>query len=87
MILFGVVYWLRDPFVQKPDQTVRERRPRILFSLLLNLDTFTPVVNLSGVQDWGWMVSDGYRWLEVTQRALGVLVLGAAAYSVGSYLV
>jgi hypothetical protein len=86
---FGVLYWRFGAFEAKKasEPPQRDRKPEWLFSLLYSFDTFVPVFNLSGVKEWGWAVKAEYRWVEVVERAIGVLFAAAAAYSVASYLV
>jgi hypothetical protein len=81
ILAFGVVYWAVDPFVApKPDALPKEPLP--LFSVFYSLDNFVPLVNITGVRDWGWVVSNGYRWVVLVERVLGLSVSILAAYSI-----
>jgi hypothetical protein len=86
--LFAIVYWVGDCFRDKdhPDKRLRGRT-RPLFATFFSLDTFIPVIKLSGVDDWEWRLHGGWRWLGVAEKVFGVLLTAAAAYSVGTYFV
>jgi hypothetical protein len=53
---------------------------------LFSLDTFFPVIDLSGVKSWGWTVSERYRWVVLSERVLGFVISALAAYSIGSFV-
>jgi hypothetical protein len=87
ILIFAVLYTFAD-FRHKDDENRRlSRRLRPIFAAFFSFDTFVPVVKLSGVGDWGWGLHGGWRWVGVAERALGVVLTAAAAYSVGTYVV
>ena len=61
-------------------------RFRPVYALLYSLDTFVPLVDITGVKGWGCALSQQFRGLELAERLLGVIIASLAAYSVGSYL-
>jgi hypothetical protein len=65
----------------KPTETL-PNKPFFLFSLFYSLDTFVPVVNITGVKDWGWSVANAFRWIVVIERVLGLSISVLAAYSI-----
>lgn len=81
IFLFGFVYWFADPF-QPVRSDALAKKPLFLFSLLYSLDSFVPVVNVSGVKEWGWVVANEYRWLVLIERVLGLTTSVLAAYSI-----
>ena len=82
IFLFAGAFWFADPFA--PDGEAKGREPRLLFCLLYSLDTFLPVVNISGVREWGWVPLESWRWVLVAERVAGVFLSAIAAYSVGA---
>lgn len=85
IVLFAVVYWIKNPFTWQDGHEVSGRfRP--VYALLYSLDTFIPLVDITGVKDWGCTLSQQFRGLELAQRLLGFVLTSLAAYSVGSYL-
>jgi hypothetical protein len=85
--LFAVVYWRADSFVAEGAVQRYPKIPLLPFAFFYSIDTFLPFVNVSGVKDWGWKISQKYRWVELVERLLGLLVSALAAYSLGSYLI
>jgi hypothetical protein len=88
ILCFGLIFWFMDPFEQKnpADPRLLPRRPRILFSVLFSIDTFLPFVNVTGVKEWGWAMKPRFRWVELTERILGVAVSALAAYNISQVL-
>ncbi len=86
ILVFAVFYWITDPFVPQEDEPKRPRRPLPVFSLLYSIDTFIPVVAVTRVREWGWEVSPPYRFVEVSERLLGLILSGLAAYSISYHV-
>lgn len=53
---------------------------------MYSVDTFLPVFDVTGVKEWGWQLLPSYRWVTVTERLLGLLILYSAAYSLTYYV-
>jgi hypothetical protein len=97
VLAFSVLYWLGNAFAKdkedegdgkaRSNKPARPVRPSFFFSLLYSIDTFVPLVAVTGVKEWGWKTSDEYRWIEVSERIFGLVLFGAAAYSVGTYVI
>jgi hypothetical protein len=85
ILLFGCIYWLTDPFQSMVAQPL-DKEPLWIFAILYSVDTFVPFVHITGVGDWGWVVSNQYRWLVVAERALGLATSVLAAYSISQNL-
>ncbi len=64
----------------------KPRTPRPLFSLMFSIESFIPILDVTGVKEWGWDLQPGYRWLAVVERLLGLLILYSAAYSLTYYV-
>jgi len=84
---FAVLYWWTDPFVVESEVQKYPKKPLLPFALFYSVDTFLPVISVTGVKDWGWKISQKYRWVELLERLLGLAVGTLAAYSLGSYLI
>jgi hypothetical protein len=83
ILLFGVIYWVRDPFVADPSTPQSlPSTPRSLFAVCYSIDTFLPFVNVTGVKDWGWRIDAASRWLVTLEQMLGLTLTAMAAYSV-----
>lgn len=87
VVLFALIYLIADPFIPGTEnQPPRPKRPLFIFSLMYSIDTFIPVIDVTKVRDWGWNVSDAYRWVTVTERLLGLIVFYSATYSLAYYI-
>lgn len=86
ILLYAAIYYLSDPFVSQEGKSHYPKTPLLMFSLLFSIDTFVPLIAISGVKEWGWYVSDGFRWVVLSERVLGLALGGLAAYSIGSYV-
>jgi hypothetical protein len=86
VLLFAVLfYWFRV-FEPEPEKIQRPISPRPVFCMLYSIDTFVPIVTTTGVRNWGWQITDRYRWLEALERAAGVALSVAATISLATYL-
>jgi hypothetical protein len=88
ILVFAFVLFLRDPFIEStapPKIPSRPKRPLILFALLYSIDTFIPIITVTGVKDWGWAVKADYRWVELTERLIGLCLSSLAAFSLSIY--
>lgn len=81
--VFAAAYAVRNPFIPI-EESQRPRRPLPLFALCFSVDTFLPFVEITGVRKWGWAISHEWRWLELLERVIGVLLTTLIAYSVSS---
>jgi hypothetical protein len=87
IVLFSILYFFLPAFEPDPEKDLqRPRSPDLLFCLLYSLDTFIPIVTISGVRNWGWRVADSVRWLEVLETAIGAALSVAATISLATYL-
>lgn len=85
--IFAFYYWRKDPFILNGEAAKNPKQPLLWFALLYSVDTFLPVIEVTGVKDWGWRISQRYRWIELAERLLGLAVGALAAYSIGSYAI
>jgi hypothetical protein len=81
VLAFGCIYWWTDPFRATVPNPL-DKRPLWAFAILYSVDTFVPLVHITGVGDWGWAVSNPYRWLVLFERVLGLATSVLAAYSI-----
>lgn len=86
ILTFGLIYWAANPFVAPKPAEALPNHPLFVFALAYSLDTFIPVVNITGVKDWGWVISNGFRWLVLFEKALGLTISVLAAYSISQTL-
>jgi len=86
ILIFGLIYWAVNPFVAPKPADALPNHPLLLFSLSYSLDTFVPVVNITGVKDWGWVISNDFRWLVLFEKVLGLTISVLAAYSISQTL-
>lgn len=87
IVLCAVVYAVVDPFEREGDAAPRPKNPLPLFSLLFSIETFVPVLQVTGVKDWGWHIGTSrLRWLEAFEGLLGGVLLLLAGYSLASYV-
>ena len=84
---FALFYWWTDPFVVESEVQKYSKKPLLPFALFYSIDTFLPIISVTGVKAWGWKISQKYRWVELLERLLGLAVGTLAAYSLGSYLI
>ncbi len=84
VVIFGLFYWIIDPFEKKSEKTL-DKKPLMIFSLLYSIDTFIPLINITGIKEWGWTIVSKYRWIELLERLLGLAIATLAAYSIGSH--
>jgi hypothetical protein len=89
ILAFAALYSIRDPFIEKkatpPETPSRPKRPLVIFSLLYSIDTFIPLVTITDVKDWGWIIDANYRWVELTERLIGLGLTSLAAFSLSIY--
>jgi hypothetical protein len=88
ILAFALLYFRRDPFIEKaapPETPSRPKHPLIIFALLYSIDTFIPVVTVTGVKNWGWTIAADYRWTELTERLIGLALTSLAAFSLSIY--
>jgi hypothetical protein len=84
IVLFTFLYRV-FPFVPSPDGAV-SRTPRLLFAFAYSVETFVPAFEVTGIKKWGWTLEGRYRWAEVVEATLGVLISLIAAYNVAAYV-
>jgi hypothetical protein len=87
ILVCGVVYWLANPFVPAADPPrTRSKSPRFFFAMLYSVETFVPILKVTGIKDWGWVIKDSaWRWLEAFEGLAGGLLTILAAYSLSVY--
>ncbi|MGH9968824.1 MAG: pentapeptide repeat-containing protein [Pyrinomonadaceae bacterium] len=86
IFIFGFVLWVKDPFMPDDSNTKpKPREPRLLFAMMYSVNTFFPIIEVTGVKNWGWQPIGAYRWLIVIERIFGLLILYVAAYSLTYY--
>jgi len=81
--VFAVIYARRDPFVADGETPMR-KQPLALFAIAWSVDTFLPFVEVTGAKKWGWRMADDFRWIEMTERVLGLLITSVAAYGIAA---
>jgi hypothetical protein len=88
ILIFAVFYWVTDPFSEADPKNppTKPRTPRPLFSLMYSIESFIPILDVTGVKHWGWDLQPSYRWLGLVERLLGLLILYSAAYSLTYYV-
>jgi hypothetical protein len=90
---YATVYYLLDRrakecfSTQKKDGEAIDRHPRALFALMYSLDTFLPFVEITGVKQWGWCIAGRARWIEVSERVVGIVTVAIATYCLTAYYV
>jgi hypothetical protein len=89
VVIIGVCwifFLVADPFDEKEEGKARPKRPHALFALLFSVETFVPVLQVTGIKDWGWTIIGWRRWVEATEGLLGGVLTLLAAYSLASYV-
>ena len=87
VLICALVYALADPFVEKEANNSKPKKPVALFALLFSIETFVPVLQVTGIKDWGWQIDESpLRWLESLEGLAGGVLTLVAAYSVASYV-
>jgi len=85
IFVFAILFWRWNVFERSTGvEQARPSTPRPLFALLFSLETFIPFLDITGVRSWGWGVRSEFRWLELSERLLGLVFSALAAYSIGS---
>jgi hypothetical protein len=86
-LAFLLPFLRRDPFIEKeaPEIPRRPKRPLVIFALLYSIEFFIPVVTVTGVENWGWVIAPNYRWAELTERLMGLVLTSLAAFSLSEY--
>jgi hypothetical protein len=86
VLFFGVLYLRRDSF--EPSIRAQPHSPwkALAISTVLSANTFLPLVKLVDEKRWNWRISPRYRWLELSEKALGVTIIALAAYSIKSFI-
>ena len=70
--LCAIIYAAADPFVEVETGKGRPKAPLLLFGLLFSIETFVPVLQVTGIKDWGWEIkTSGWRWLEALEGLAG----------------
>jgi hypothetical protein len=87
ILAFWLLFLRRDPFIEKetPEIPRRPKRPLVIFALLYSIELFIPVVTVTGVENWGWVIAPNYRWAELTERLMGLVLTSLAAFSLSEY--
>ena len=85
--LFAIAYWRKNAFVLKDAASRSYRPPVFVLSILYSLDTFLPLVSVTGIKSWSWDIAPDLRRLELLERLLGVAITALSAYSIGSYVI
>jgi hypothetical protein len=89
IVFFAFVYFLLSVFESTsttPSVHSMAKSTRIGYSIIYSLNAFIPLVKLVDEDKWGWRISKGYRWLELSEKGLGLIITLLAAYSVTSYV-
>jgi hypothetical protein len=88
VFFIGVYFLLRvfEPTSTAPSGHSMANSTRIGYSVIYSLNAFIPLVKLVDEDKWGWRISKRYRWLELSESALGLIISLLAAYSVTSYV-
>jgi hypothetical protein len=88
VVACGLVYAAADPFEAVEDiAKSRPKGPLVLFAILFSVETFIPVLKVTGVKDWGWWIkSSPLRWLEALEGLIGGILTLLAGYSLASYV-
>jgi uncharacterized protein YjbI with pentapeptide repeats len=68
----------------KPDPVARE--PIVVFAFFYSVETFIPILKVTGVKDWGWRTKGPARWVEVSEAFVGAILSALAAYSFAAHV-
>jgi hypothetical protein len=80
ILVFWAIFWAGCPFAQVKDKP-KPRTPAWAFAFFYSVETFIPVLKVTGIKDWGWTTAGYGRWVEVTEALLGALLTAIAAYT------
>lgn len=82
VFVYALIYFLSGNFVATRDDA-EPLRPKWLFCLLYSVETFTPLLSITGLGTWAWRPGHSLRWVVVSERLIGLGLVALAIYSIG----